>query len=321
MAAQGWAAFADGDEATALARFRKAVRLGDPDPETLAACCDLLAGEAAVADELAALLEEAWGDWPPALHARVAARRFDALLATPGTVAPETLAAAALETLEAAAGGGRGADAWAPLADPDRRAALLDALAGAGPEALIAALEHLSFAPPLRGLHDRALSWAAQTADANPHLQAVMRAAERALYDLGDAESARRIERARKATRPRAAPAASPPATPISLAGLVVAVAGGHDGLRALVASDLLLSGARDVRGIPPAWEGQLGGGVEPVLRGADLAVLVVRQLDHSTGDSVIGAASALGVPVRRARSASRAAVRAEVEWFARGRG
>jgi hypothetical protein len=38
---------------------------------------------------------------------------------------------------------------------------------------------------------------------------------------------------------------------------------------------------------------------------GADLVLLVIRQLDHSTGDAVVAAAIARDVPIARAVSAS----------------
>jgi len=315
-----------GEESLALAESLRAIVYGDDDPATLELfeLCAVAGEPAPAADLLGQALEDAWGDWPPATHCRLAALRFDLLRAAGAD--DRDLADAAVATLEAAAGGVRHEAAWDPVVDPDRRAALLAAIA-AGHDAVAAGLEHLAWAPKRAGLHADALRFAEQVAWGNAAEPALVRAAERLLHDLARSggpeanaarDAARRLEAMRKQQRPAAArrPAlASPP----DLAGRCIVVVGGHDGLRAAIRRDLGDLRPAEVRDIPPTWEGQLGGGVEPTLRGADLAVLVIRQLDHSTGDRAEAAARDLGVAVRRARSASVAAVRdAVLDWAGR---
>lgn len=298
-------AFDIGDHVLALAAAARAVAFGDLSAETVA-LFDLLLDATepnAAAALLDHLLTDAWGDWPPAFHARVATRRFDALRQSP-SADPEAIAAAAVETLEAAAAGNE--DAWQPIADPASLGALLDAVAW--PAWLAPALEQFAYAPApaLRAqAAGRAEAYAvARAADAD-----LARAVERALFTLGEPAAARRVEAARKAARPRPAPPKAIPSP--RLDGLVVLVAGGHDRLRAAARADLLGAGAREVREVPPAWEGQRGGRLVDRLAGADAVVLVIRQIDHATGESVETAAALAGVPVTRARAAGVAAIRA----------
>ncbi|MGI9253724.1 MAG: hypothetical protein ACR2J8_08250, partial [Thermomicrobiales bacterium] len=138
-------ALAAGDEDIAFAASVRAVSLGDLSPETT----DLFRLLAETRDPLSAAellgqaLEDTWGDWPPEFHSEVATLRFD-LLTGMGKTGPD-LADAALATLEAAAGGGRGERAWAPIEDPTRRRAILAAVE-IDPAAIADALEHLAFA-------------------------------------------------------------------------------------------------------------------------------------------------------------------------------
>lgn len=318
-----------GDEATALQESLRALVYGDPDPATLE-LFELLAVTGDPVPSAALLgdaLEDAWGDWPPQSHCRLAALRFDLLRDMPAGADDRDLAEAAVRTLEAAAGGVRHEAAWDPVADPDRRAALLGAIATSH-DAMAAALEHLAWAPKRAGIHADALRFAEQVAWANAAEPALVRASERLLHDLARSggpeanaarDAARRLEAMRKQQRPsperRPAPAPLP-----DLSGRCIVIVGGHDGLRAAIMRDLRDLNPGELRDIPPTWEGQRGGGVEPALRGADLAVLVIRQLDHSTGDRAEAVARELGVAVRRARSASVAAVRdAVLAWAGRG--
>ena len=109
----------------------------------------------------------------------------------------------------------------------------------------------------------------------------------------------------------------APPAGP-DLHGLAVVLVGGHPALRRLVRVDLAAAGVADLRELPPAWEAHRPArAVRDLLAGADLAVLVWRQLGHSTAELVQQAAARLGVPVVRARTAGAGAVREAVEAFA----
>ena len=302
-------AFAVDDYPLALARAAHAVALNQLVPEVLDLFGLLLdaAEPAVVADLLGDLLDSGWGDWPPAFHAGLAARRFDALSTLPA-VDPGTVAEAALETLEAAAAGD--AAAWRPVADPDRRAALLAAVDQ--PENTLRALEQLAYAPPQAGLRAHAAALAESFGFAHLAEPEVTRAAERVLYALGEADAARRVESGRKAARPRSA-SPRPTAAAPDLSAVSLVVAGGHGRLRAAVREDLATLRLSGLREIPPAWEGHRGTPPRDLVRGADLVLLVVRQLDHSTGDAVLAAADAEGVPAVRVRSASVAAIRSAI--------
>ena len=293
-------AFTADDYPLALQRVAQAVALNYLVPEVVDLFGLLLdaAEPDAVAALLGDLLADAWGDWPPAIHAALAGRRFDALAARP-TRDPRELAVAALETLEAAAAGD--AAAWRPVADPDRRAALLAAVDD--PADTVVALEQLAYAPAAAGLRAHAVALAEAVGFAHLAEPAAARAAERALHALGDPAAAGRVEAGRKATRPRQAEPARSSAPPLQ--GRTIVVAGGHDRLRVAIRSELLGLGAREVREVPPAWEGQRGARPRDLMAGADLALLVIRQLDHSTGDAVLAAAEAAGVPAHRVPSAS----------------
>ena len=298
-------AFAADDYPLALARVSQAVALNHLTGDVLELFEVLL--DAAPPGEEAALLgdllEDAWGDWPAAFHASLAARRFDALRSLP-TTDPDHLAAAALETLEAAAAGET--TAWQPVADPGRRAALLAALAA--PADTLLALEQLAYAPAAAGLRAHAAALAEAFGHAHLADPDLARAAERALFRLGEPAAARRVESGRKSTRPRSVSRPVHPA-PFRLAGGSLVIAGGHVRLRAAVRDELRGAGLNDLREVPPTWEGQLGAPLSGLVHGADIALLVVRQLDHSTGDAVVAAAAAEAVPVVRAPSASVAGI------------
>ena len=299
-------AFAANDYPLALARISQAVALNHLTLEVVE-LFDVLLGAAdpdAAAALLGDLLDDAWGDWPPDFHASLAARRFDALRALPATGAEE-LAEAALETLEAAAAGDM--RAWRPVADPDRRAALLSAVAA--PSGALLALEQLAYAPVAAGLRAHAVALAESFGHAHLGEPDLARAAERVLFRLGAPASAHRVESGRKATRPRPDSRPAEPA-PLDLAGRLLVIAGGHDRLRAAVRDELRGAGLRGLREVPPTWEGQLGASLRGLVQGADLMLLVVRQLDHSTGDAVVAAAAAEAVPVVRVPSASVAGIR-----------
>lgn len=325
-------AFAANDEPRAFTEAVRAVSLGDESPDVL----DIfrLLGAAFDAEAAAALLgqalEDTWGDWRPAFHAEVAALRFDRLRELGAD--PQDLAPAAVAALEAAAGGGKDRDAWAWIADPDRREALL-AAAGSDPAAIADALEHLAFAPRHAGLQSDASRFAEQSAYAHAADRAVVRAAEVLLYAItkeggpeatAAREAAKRLETMRKgliATAARTATPASPPASAVpDITGACIVLVGGHDGLRAAVRALLAPRKPREIRDLPPSWEGQRGGGVDAAIRGADLTVLIIRQLDHSTGDAAEAAAETFGVAHRRARTASTAAIVAAIDGWAASR-
>jgi hypothetical protein len=317
------------DEPGAFAAAAQALSHGDTSPDILDTF-HILAGTLdadLVSDILGRELDKALGYWPPVLHAEVAATHFDRLLETSHDDA--RLAAAAVEALEAAAGNERNEAGWRHLEDPDRRAAIL-AAAGSDPDAIADALEHLAFAPRHAGLQADAARFAEQAAYAHGTNRAVVRAAEVLLYAIARdggpeataaRDAARRLEAMRKTvsgTTTRT-PAPAPRIAP-DISGAIIVLVGGHDGLRAAIRTSLAPRNPRELRDLPPTWEGQLGGGPESAIRGADLAVLIIRQLDHSTGDAAEAAAREFGIPLRRARSASTAAIIATIDDWALSR-
>jgi hypothetical protein len=180
------------------------------------------------------------------------------------------------------------------------------------PSAMLAGYEQQLLAPLETGLRERALV----LIEALGHRDASMaRDAERLLHAAGAAKAAYRVERERRGVRPPQIVALDREA---SVAGLVIAVAGGHPRLRKMIRRDLTRIGISDFREIPAAFEANLGGrDVAAKLNGADLAVMIVRQIAHSTSDQVTSAAAKVGVPVAFAHSASIAGVRREVDAFA----
>jgi hypothetical protein len=221
--------------------------------------------------------------------------------------APEVMADAALVLLETAAMSGL--EAWrqllfdAGLAEIERRLI--------APESLLAGLEQELLAPIETGLPSRAVAMI----EALGYREAsVAREAERLLHAAGEPEAAYRIEHVREPSRQVERRLKVVSSTP----PLAVAVAGGHPRLRAMIRRDLR---QHRVREIPSRQEASLvGRDVAAKLAGADLAVVIARQIAHSTSDQVIAAAEKQGVPVAFARSASLAAVRDEVDRFARER-
>ena len=182
------------------------------------------------------------------------------------------------------------------------------------PARMLSGFEQELFAPAETGLRDRALVLIEALGRRD---RSVARDAERLLHAAGEPRAAYRVEGGR-----RTAPAATrPAATRNAVAGLIVVVAGGHSRLRKMVRRDLARSGIADVREIPAAFEAsRVGRDIAAKLGGADLAVLIVRQIAHSTSTQVTVAAEKLGVPVAFSRSAGIAGVRTEIEAFAAAR-
>ncbi|MDP9354702.1 MAG: hypothetical protein M3R02_05360 [Chloroflexota bacterium] len=283
-----------------------------------------------VAETLLQLLIEAH-DWPDVVrlttdyldrhgsdlspHSRLAwaTSRFDAVVKT--EPAETVRAEAALALLEAAAAAG--GSGWTSVVDPVRRSAIEAACAGR--EASLALIEQDSYAPQETGLPVRALLRAEGLGRVYAADLAFSRRVERVLHAFGAREAAYRVERARRQAHQTLldVTATADPDPDARLRGLVVLVAGGHPALRDFVRADLQLAGAAEVREIPPAWEANRHARrVRDVVSGSDVAVLVPRQLPHSTSDQVRNAAGRLGVPVVIAESASAQAVRRSLEHF-----
>jgi hypothetical protein len=146
------------------------------------------------------------------------------------------------------------------------------------------------------------------------------RAAERILHATGATDAAYRVEASRQAAdRNIHAVGRSPgPRRIANVAGLTVSLAGGHPALRAMARRDLIGAGVRDVKEIPPTWEATKDErAVQATMAGSDLAIIITRQISHSTSDQVRKAAARLGLPVVNADSASVSAIRRSVERHA----
>jgi hypothetical protein len=222
--------------------------------------------------------------------------------AASGDVAEEAIA-----LLESAAMVGE--PAWRSLMLDDRLAEIERVLIA--PESLLAGLEQELLAPSELGLPERAV---AMIEALGRRESTVARDAERLLHAAGATDAAYRIERSRKLPRPARGPRPEAPPAP----RLVVAVAGGHPRLRAMIRRDLR---EHRLREIPSKHEASLlGRDVAAKIAGSDLAVVIARQIAHSTSDQVVAAGEKQGVPVAFAPTASIASVRREVERFAQAK-
>lgn len=328
----GLALFEAGAFAAARAALTEAHAAGAHDLELVELLTDLAteAGDHAEAARLlGATLEPSDGpDLPPTARASLAARRFDAVVATGAHLADrDPIRAAALDLLGAAAAAGDGG--WRLVQDPRRRAAI-DA-AFADPLAELELLEQESYAPPTVGLRQVAVGRIVALGHRHAADPIIARGAERLLFALGESARAYEVEASRRAmvTARRAVPRPGAPGDPPErdgvtspdMSGLVVVLAGGHPALRASARADLKRARAKDVREVPSAWEAsRQGREVRDLLERADLAVLIWRQLAHSTSEQVLTAARAQGVAVERAETATVSAIRRAVERHARRR-
>ncbi len=224
----------------------------------------------------------------------------------------ETPEEVVIDVFEAAAFAG--VDAWNALMYDGALAPLESKLTSSA--SMLAAYEQQLLAPPETGLRERALV----LIEALGHRDPIMaRDAERLLHAAGEPKAAYRVEHGRRTIRARQPAAIEPGA---NVAGLVIAVAGGHPRLRKMIRRDLARVGVSDFREIPSAFEASRGGrAVAAKLGGADLTVVILRQISHSTSEQITAAAAKLGLPVVFSRSASIAGVRREVETFAAKRG
>lgn len=182
-------------------------------------------------------------------------------------------------------------------------------------------LERLALAPTETGLAERANATIEEIGLRYAGDAKVARAAERLLHAIGASAAAYRVERARRAAadRDRVSTTAKPESPALSFGGLTIVIAGGHPALRAMIERDLMRSGASRVRAIPSATEAtRAGRDVQAILAGADLIVMLVRLITHSTSDQVRRAAAKTGVPVVFAESAGITGVHRAIETFLR---
>ncbi len=310
--AEALAAFASDDHARAIDIIRRLTRAGplSADGRDL---LDLLLPPLAEPDLVSTVIEFNEESMTPFERARWLARRFDALAATGDQGTRE----AALDLLASATLAGSAG--WALVQEPKRRTAIDTVLSD--PQDRIETLEQEMVAPVDTGLPDRAIGKAlvlgremvlARRSDG-------VRDVERILHALGEPALAYSLEAERKRLEPaRSRRAPTPSASTYAGPRLEVLVAGGHPTLRAMIRSDLGRLELADIREFPSAWEGsRVGRHARDSLTGADLAVIIRRQIAHSTSDQVATAAKALAIPVVRAETPTISAVRRAVETFA----
>lgn len=302
----GLARFEVGDFVGARAALADAFTDGARDADIVTVLAGIAADQgdaAAVADLYGELLDRYGPFEHPIVVLGWERERFDAVRATDATQPSERLMTAALDLLTAAATAGD----WSGVLD--RRDDLETVFAT--PAGRLDLLEQYTYAPPESGLP----ASAAAEIEALGHRFAMdttlARAAERLLHGLGSSDAAYGVERARReATGPgRLYPARTD--DPGDFDGVTVLIAGGHPPLRRMVSADLTRSGAAGVREVPSKWEAvRARRSVRDRMAGSDFAVLIGRQLAHSTADQVRSAAAKLGIPVVRAETAGVGSVR-----------
>lgn len=136
------------------------------------------------------------------------------------------------------------------------------------------------------------------------------RSHERLLHAVGASEGAYRLEARRKQRQFTDAIRGSDVVLESGATGpRVVAIAGGHAQLRTTAAALLQRHEVRVVP-IPSSREAvRRERNVQHLMQGCDLAILLVRQITHSTSDQVRKAAEKLGVPVLYSNALSAGAI------------
>jgi len=314
---EGFAQFDAGNFDGARTLYERAAALGDRSPETIDALQSIYADageEERRYTLLATLLDQVGPELPSGRRVSWASSAFDAALAG-GLLLAEREAAARrlLETVADA-----GTSAWTAILDPHRRPAIVSSFQG--PLATLDRLEQESYAPPETGLPAAALVAIEAIGHRHAADAVIARAAERLLHGLGAPAAAYRVEATRRAVAPSTGSRLErgrPAARSIELDGLTVVLAGGHPALRRLVRIDLDRAGVKGLREIPSGWEASRSRqAIREAVSSADVAVLIWRQLSHSTGDRVRSAAEAMDVPVALARTAAASAVRQALDYF-----
>ena len=231
--------------------------------------------------------------------------RYDAIRAEPSSHEAAQQASAAIDLLASSAA----ARSWRAVLN--RRSDLEAVLRS--PSQRLDLLEQLVYAPQSTGLP----ASAAAEIEALGHRSAIegdfeqARAAERLLHGIRQSAAAYRIEGVRR--RANVARSGSPTDkwSDGDFDGLTVLIAGGHPPLRRMVSVDFRRSGATGIHEVPSKWEAvQSGRSVQDRMAGSDLAVLIGRQLAHSTADQVRTAAARYDVPLARAETAGVASIR-----------
>lgn len=273
---------------------------------------DLLLPDPAPIDIVDAVLRRNDDRLSPIERARWLARRFDSL-----PLETDAAREAALDLLGSATMAGNAG--WAIVQDPVRRARI-DLVLGE-PDAQIDLMEQEALAPADTGLPSsvpgRALAFGRQMAAQGDF--ACVREAERLLHVLREPQLAYLLEGERKqrvAWLALPEPVASKP-TVGHPDRLTVVLAGGHPPLRRMARRELDELNLANVREFPSGWEGnRQGRHARDTVEGSNLAVVIWRQIAHSTSDQVMAAAKAYAVPVVRADTPTVSAIRRAVSSF-----
>lgn len=178
------------------------------------------------------------------------------------------------------------------------------------PHEMLSALEFQALAPADSGIPAKIVQRVEEIGHSNATDPMLAREVEVLLHALGHSSAAYRVERSKRVAREtRIRPPANPKQRPVQ--GLSIVVAGGHPALRSLIAKSLMKEGAKTVAEIPSAKEAsRVGRDVRAILTGSDVAIILVRQIAHSTSDQVRTAAAKLGIPVLTAESSGTSGVR-----------
>jgi len=184
----------------------------------------------------------------------------------------------------------------------------LQRLAGE-PELGIEIAELLSYAPD-EGIRDFAVAELEGAGMRQLAYGEDPRSVERLLHATGARDAAYRLEAARKRAIATGPPRrAGGKRSRSTIAYRKIAIAGGHAQLRGAAASVLERYGVSVVP-IPSSQEAvRRERDILQLLNGCELAVLLVRQVTHSTSDQVRKAAERLGVPVVFSNAASAVAI------------
>jgi hypothetical protein len=314
-----WSAFEAGDFAAAASAFGNLGSLRPLAESELRALVETLSELRRPEDATAAI--ETWLDAEVDIPmARRVAWADELFARSTAFAARDEVAANGLVLLELAAESGD-ESVWQRLAAGGRLRAVEEAMTSAAE--LLDALEQESYAPAATGIDAAATARIEELGHQHASDPVFARNAERLLHATGARAAAYRLERARRAATRHSPPkTAAQPAARRPLAGRLVVVAGGHAALRGRIRRDLLDAGAVDVREIPSAKEAsRILRDVQAVMTGADLAVVLARQIAHSTSNQVRIAAIRLGVPVVVAETSGVIGVRRAIERHFQERG
>ena len=298
--------FEAGDFATARSVLSRVVRRGPYDADLIALLSDLMVDRGdngQLRSYYTDLIDRFGSRATPNELLTWERARFDATRDLFNTLTPEEQLDSALQLLTAAAVAGE----WTPiLTRRDTLEGIFDS-----PARRLDLLEQFAYAPAETGLPASAAAEIQAIGHRFAHDPEISRFAERLLHGAGHRDAAYGVERARRTATSPTAQESAPPGGLDPFGGVIVLIAGGHPPLRRMVTSDLTRSGALAVREIPSKWEAvRTGRSVRDRMAGSDIAVLIGRQLAHSTADQVRSAAAKLGVPVVRAETAGVQSVR-----------